>query len=123
MSDKPLILVVDDDQPIRILMQSLLREFGFEPILAGNGAEAIAVANERRPNLILLDKNMPGTSGGEVIRTLREGEAAEVPILILTGDSVDPDEIARLGANGGVQKPFDITALIEQIRATLGISV
>ncbi len=123
MSDKPVILVVDDDQPIRILMQSLLREFGFEPILAGSGAEAIAVANARHPDLILLDKNMPGTSGGDVIRTLREGEGADVPILLLTGDSVDPEEIAQLGANGGVQKPFDITALIEQIRATLGISV
>lgn len=123
MSDKPLILVVDDDQPIRILMQSLLREFGFEPILAANGSEAIAVANERHPDLILLDKNMPGTSGEDVIRALRDGEGADVPILILTGDSVDPDEIARLGANGGVQKPFDIGALIEQIRSTLGISV
>ncbi|HWW61560.1 MAG TPA: response regulator [Thermoanaerobaculia bacterium] len=121
MSDKPVILVVDDDQPIRILMQSLLREFGFDPILAASGAEAIAVATARHPDLILLDKNMPGSSGEDVIRALRAGEGGGVPILILTGDSVDPDEIAQLGANGGVQKPFDISALIEQIRTTLGI--
>ena len=120
MSDKPVILVVDDDQPIRILMQSLLREFGFEPILAGSGAEAVTVASARHPDLILLDKNMPGTSCADVIRALRESEGADVPILILSGDSLEPDELARLGANAGVQKPFDVMALVEQIRGTLG---
>ncbi|HVR39996.1 MAG TPA: response regulator [Thermoanaerobaculia bacterium] len=123
MSARPLILVVDDDQPIRLLMRSLLNEFGFEPILAGNGDEAIEAARTRRPDLMLLDKNMPGTSGEDVIRTLRaEPDCATLPILLLTGDPVDPAELALLGANGWVQKPFDVMALVEKIRATLGIT-
>src|SRR5207253_1967697 len=72
MSEKPVILVVDDDAPILILMQNLLREFGFEPLTAASGNEAIDIARGRRPALVLLDRNMPGMSGEEVIRARTE---------------------------------------------------
>jgi len=118
MPQKPLILVVDDDGPIIILMRSLLKEFGFEPVTAMNGTEAIAAARARRPDLILLDKNMPGMDGTEVIQQLRADPGLDrVPILILSGEPVGPNELQRLGANGAVQKPFDVVALVEQIRA------
>lgn len=117
MNDKPVILVVDDDAPILTLMHNLLREFGFEPLAAGTGSQAIAKARERRPDLILLDKNMPGMSGEDVIRAIRaDEELVEVPVLILSGEPVEPDELAALGANAAVQKPFDVAALIGQIR-------
>jgi CheY-like chemotaxis protein len=121
MSGKPVILVVDDDAPILLLMRSLLREFGFEPITATSGAEAIETARERRPDLVLLDLKMPGMSGDEVIRALRGYVGLDsTPILILSGEPVAPDELVRLGANAAILKPFDVTALVEQIRSHVG---
>lgn len=117
MPDKPTILVVDDDQPIVILMRSLLREFGYEPVTALNGAAALAAARAQRPALILLDKNMPGMSGEEVTAALRaEPEFEQVPILILSGEPMSAAELAAMRADGAVLKPFDLTALLEQIR-------
>lgn len=114
---KPLILVVDDDAPILILMRSLLREFGFEPVAAGSGEQALAEVKKRTPDLILLDRHMPGMNGDEVLRALRsEAGLSEVPVLMLSGEPIDPDEIRRLGATGHVLKPFDVTSLVEQIR-------
>ena len=117
MSSRPLILVVDDDAPILLLMRNLLREFGFEPVAAGTGEQAIAEAQKRTPDLILLDRNMPGMTGDEVLRELRSRDAlSAVPILILSGEPIAPDEIQRLGATGAVLKPFDVPSLVETIR-------
>jgi len=122
MPRKPIILVVDDDAPIITLMRSLLREFGFEPRTATSGAAAIEAARTEPPDLVLLDKNMPGMSGEDVIRALRDDVGLqEVPILLLTGDPVAPQEIAELGANGTVQKPFDLQDLLAQIRNHVGV--
>lgn len=117
MADKPIILVVDDDQPILLLMRNLLNEFGFEPVAAGSGRAALDEARRRTPDLILLDKNMPGMTGEEVMRELRaEPELGDVPVLILSGEPLEPAELADLGANGAVLKPFDLGSLIQTIR-------
>jgi CheY-like chemotaxis protein len=116
-SPRPLILVVDDDQPILLLMRNLLREFGFEPVAAASGEQAIAEARKRTPDLILLDRNMPGMTGDEVLAALRsDDELTSVPILIVSGEPLGPDEVKRLGATGHVLKPFDVPALVETIR-------
>ena len=120
MPEKPVILVVDDDLPILILMRSLLREFGFEPLTAASGNEAIEIARSRQPSLVLLDKHMPGMSGDDVIRALRDDAGmTRLPILILSGEPVSKSELTALRADGAVLKPFDVTALVEQIRAHL----
>jgi DNA-binding response OmpR family regulator len=117
MGEKPLILVVDDDGPILSLMQNLLNQFGFQTVTAATGSQAIEAARKRRPALVLLDKNMPGMKGDEVIRTLRgEPGLDKLPILILSGERLSRAELTELGADGAVQKPFDVTLLIEQIR-------
>ena len=115
MPEKPTILVVDDDLPILTLMRSLLREFGFDAVTAATGQEAIGAARKKLPAVVLLDKNMPGMANDEVIRTLR-AEFGALPILILSGDPVTKSELAALGADGAVQKPFDVSALIAKIR-------
>ena len=117
MSEKPVILVVDDDGPILALMRNLLKEFGFQAVTAETGSEAIDVARQQRPALVLLDKNMPGMTGDQVIRSLR-GEPGfnNLPILILSGERLSPDDLALLGADGAVQKPFDVMQLIQEIR-------
>lgn len=123
MRQKPLILVVDDDAPTLALMRSILSKFGFDSREAGTGWAAVESATRDAPDLVLLDKNMPGMSGSEVIRALRaEPSLRQVPILILSGEPVQPDELHVLGANGAVQKPFDIPALVEQIRVHVGVA-
>lgn len=120
MPDRPVILVVDDDAPILILMRNLLREFGFEPVAAASGTQALEEARRRKPDLVLLDRNMPGMSGDEVLRAMRTDEPlSSVPVLMLTGEPMEPDEIARVGANAAVLKPFDVPALVQMIRSHL----
>ena len=118
MSEKPLILVVDDDPPILLLMRNLLREFGFETLAASSGQQAIDEARKKTPDLVLLDRNMPGMSGDETLRELRAlPEVNDVPVLILSGEPMEPNEIRDLGATDAVLKPFDVPALIQKIRA------
>jgi two-component system response regulator (stage 0 sporulation protein F) len=117
MPERPLILVVDDDAPILLLMRNILREFGFDSITAASGPEAIEQARTHKPSLMLLDRNMPGMTGDEVLRQLRaEAPLAELPVLILSGEPLEPEEIRRIGATGAVLKPFDVPALVEKIR-------
>ncbi|HUP48401.1 MAG TPA: response regulator [Thermoanaerobaculia bacterium] len=120
MPAKPVILVVDDDKPILTLMKNILSEFGFEPRVASTGTAAIEEARATPPDLVLLDMKMPGMSGDQVIAALRRAGVKETPILILSGEPVDPREIARLRVAGAVQKPFDVMALVDQIRQHVG---
>ncbi len=118
MTSKPIILVVDDDAAILALMRALLREFGFEGVTAQSGPRAITEARARRPSLVLIDRNMPGMSGDECIRALRnEPGLEELPILIVSGELVSSAELAALGADGSVLKPFDVSALVAQLRS------
>jgi DNA-binding response OmpR family regulator len=115
---QPTVLVVDDDMPILLLMRSVLREFGFSVATASSGEEALSVVRSEKPALVLVDMNMPGMSGLDVIRALR-AEFDRLPILILSGHPVSKSELERFQADGAVQKPFDLPALIAQIRAHL----
>lgn len=118
MPEKPVILVVDDDAPILLLMRNLLREFGFDPVAADSGPKALEAARNRTPDLILLDRHMPGMNGDEVLQQMRAHDTlANVPVLILSGEPLEPEEIRRLGATGAVLKPFDVPQLVETIRS------
>jgi CheY-like chemotaxis protein len=120
MTAKPIILVVDDDLPILGLMRSLLREFGFEAVTADSGEQAIIEARAQRPSAVLIDHNMPGMTGDELIRTLRSEPGFDrLPILILSGQAVSPAELATLGADGAILKPFDVMALVAQLRSLI----
>ncbi|MEO6259131.1 MAG: response regulator [Thermoanaerobaculia bacterium] len=120
MSGKPTILVVDDDAPILLLMRSVLREFGLDSVTASSGDDALAKARSDRPSLILVDRYMPGMSGDQLIAKLRaEPGLQQVPILMLSGEPLSASEVARVGADGAVLKPFDLGALIAQIRSLI----
>jgi DNA-binding response OmpR family regulator len=104
-------------------MRNVLHEFGFDPRVASTGTAALEAVREKTPDLVLLDKNMPGMSGTEVIHALRkEAGLAHVPVLFLSGEPVEPEEIASLGASGAVMKPFDVIALVERIRMHVGVT-
>lgn len=120
LSDQPVILVVDDDEPILALMRNLLKEFDFRAVTAHDGVQALAAVQQQRPALVLLDKNMPGMSGGEIIRALRSQPGLDrLPILMLTGERLSRSELRSLGADGAILKPFDIPVLLEEIRRHL----
>ena len=120
MASRPRILVVDDDAPILVLMKNLLNEFGFEPVVVPSGKQAIEAARATPPDLMLVDRNMPGMSGDDVVKALRTDGAGRFPILILSGEPLDAKELQRIGVDGAVLKPFDVTALIDEIRSRLG---
>jgi CheY-like chemotaxis protein len=118
MASKPIILVVDDDPPILLLMRTLLREFGFEAVTAESGGQALAEARARRPSAVLLDRNMPGMTGDDLIRALRKEPGLDhLPILVVSGQAVSSAELASLGADGALLKPFDVPVLIAQLRS------
>jgi len=113
------ILVVDDDpQIIRFLKRGLAYK-GYAVATAGNGAEALARARERQPDLVILDVMMPGIDGIEVSKRLRQ--AGSVPILMLTARGTVVDRVTGLesGADDYLVKPFAFDELLARIRALL----
>lgn len=113
------ILVVDDEPQIRRVLRSTLTSHGYVIIEAKNGEEAIELARKSKPDLILLDVNMPGISGIETCREIRRGSQA--PIIMLTVRSAERDKVLALdaGADDYVTKPFGIEELLARIRAAL----
>jgi DNA-binding NarL/FixJ family response regulator len=113
------ILVVDDDPGAGEAMSSLLESAGLETRLAASGEEALAVAGDERPETVLLDVRLPGVSGYEVLRELRDRLGEELPIMFVSGERVEPfDRVAGLllGADDYLVKPFAPDELIARVR-------
>lgn len=119
MTIDPLLLVVDDEAGILRLMKLELSAQGFRVITASNGEAAITLAEEHRPDAILLDVMMPGVSGIEVMRRLRE--RSNVPVLLVTAKDKDTDKVRglELGADDYIVKPFNPDELGARVRAVL----
>jgi CheY-like chemotaxis protein len=115
-----LILVVEDEAPIRELLVALLRTHGHRTSAAANGALALARVGEERPDLVLADVMMPVLSGLELCRRLKADPAtAAVPVLLMS--AVDARYVDGAGADGFVPKPFELDqleALIDRWLAT-----
>lgn len=109
------IIIADDDPLVGELARDVLIAAGHGAGLVPNGADALAVIKARRPDMVILDCNMPDVSGVNVVRQLRQMmEFAELPILMLTGRRSEADEeLARFaGANDYMRKPFDPEELV-----------
>jgi len=113
------ILVVDDDPEILSLLKRGLSYEGYAVETAGNGAEALAKAREKEPDLVVLDVMMPEMDGVEVAQRLRQ--AGDVPILMLTAKGTVADRVAGLdgGADDYLVKPFAFDELLARVRALL----
>jgi two-component system, OmpR family, KDP operon response regulator KdpE len=113
------ILVVDDEPQIRRVLQTTLSSNGYDVLEAKNGKEAIITVFRERPDLILLDANMPGMSGFEACRKLRL--SFDGPIIMVTVRDEEQDKVVAFdsGADDYVVKPFGVSELLARIRAAL----
>jgi two-component system, OmpR family, KDP operon response regulator KdpE len=113
------ILVVDDEPQIRRVMRATLSAEGYTIVEARNGLEALEKVRSERPDLVILDLNMPNMDGLEACREIRS--SSKVPIIMLTVRSAEKDKVRALdaGADDYVVKPFGIQELLARIRAAL----
>jgi two-component system, OmpR family, KDP operon response regulator KdpE len=113
------ILVVDDEPQIRRVMRATLSAEGYTIVEARNGLEALEKVRSERPDLVILDLNMPNMDGIEACREIRS--SSKVPIIMLTVRSAEKDKVRALdaGADDYVVKPFGIQELLARIRAAL----
>lgn len=120
---RPVVLVAEDDEDILEMVVFDLEDEGYEVLTARDGDAAIALALERRPDLVLLDVAMPGLDGYEVTRRLRaEKSTSGTPVVLLTARAQVRDVILgfEAGANDYVTKPFRPEELRTRLQAALG---
>jgi CheY-like chemotaxis protein len=116
------ILVVDDNRDNMELMQYLLKAFGYEPLGAASGAEAVCVAREERPDLILMDIRMPEMDGYEATETIkREPTLQGCPVVAVTAFAMvgDQTRILSSGFEGYISKPIAPETFVAQVEAFL----
>lgn len=118
--EQPFILIAEDEPNIASFAKMYLEAAGFRVDIAGRGDVALERIEAERPDLLLLDLNLPGVDGFEVTRRIRQGGGA-MPILMLTArdDAVDKVVGLELGADDYVTKPFDPRELVARVRAVL----
>lgn len=119
---KQKILVVDDEPDLVELVKDVLERNDYSVISAGNADLAIKKVRESKPDLIILDLNLPGIGGIEVCRILkRDKETSSIPIVMLTVKSAEIDKIAGLeaGADDYITKPFSTGELVARVKAVL----
>ena len=122
MSKKNRILIAEDEDALRTLLKYNLEKEGYEVIEAADGDEALKHLNERLPDILLVDWMMPGVSGIEVCRHVRQKpESRGLPIIMLTARGEESDRIRGLdmGADDYLIKPFAITELLARVRAVM----
>jgi two-component system, OmpR family, response regulator RegX3 len=118
-SQRPTILLVEDERAITEPLAEALEREGFNAALAGTAADAMQTARSREPDLVLLDIGLPDGSGLDVCRELRRD--SRVPIIMLTARGSEADRVAglELGADDYIVKPFSAREVVARVRAVL----
>lgn len=116
--NKPLILVVEDDPPVRNLITTTLKTNDYRYLVAANGGTAVLEASSHNPDIILLDLGLPDMDGVQVIRNIRSW--SNLPIIVISARSEDNDKIEALdaGADDYLTKPFSVEELLARLRVT-----
>ena len=117
--NKPLILIVEDDPPIRNLISVALESHEYRHLTAANAAAAVMEASSHNPDILLLDLGLPDMDGMDVIRKIRSW--SNMPIIVISVRSDDSDKIEALdaGADDYLTKPFSVDELLARLRVTL----
>lgn len=116
------VLIVDDEQDLRRLLGYFLKKEGYEVLEAATGEEALNLAREDPPDLIILDLMLPGIDGIEVCRLLKRNESTvSIPIIMLTAKGAEADIVKGLetGADDYVPKPFSTAVLVARVKSLL----
>jgi two-component system phosphate regulon response regulator PhoB len=119
---KPLVLLVEDEADLVTLLRYNLEKDGFRTLSAADGEEALLLATEQGPSIVLLDWMLPLMSGIEVCRQLRRNpKTRDIPIIMLTARGEESDKVRGLnsGADDYIAKPFSPTELVARMRAVL----
>lgn len=113
------VLIIEDEQKIARLVRLYLEEAGFEVIMVYDGTQAVPAYRHERPDLVILDLNLPGVDGLDVCRLIRR--ESDVPIIMLTARSDEADRLIglELGADDYVVKPFSPREVVARVRAVL----
>ena len=119
------IMLVDDEPHVLEVLRVTLEDLGFRLIEAADGPSALSLAKDESPDLIVLDVMLPDMSGLEVCRTLKSGDGASTPIIMLTARSGDEDAKAGLeaGADRYLTKPFSPLTLMTEVVKLLNIEL
>ena len=116
------VLVVDDDPSMRKVLQRRVEMWGYTVLSAGDGAEALRLAQERTPDLILLDVMMPGLDGLEVCRQLTRGPSTrQIPVILISAKAsqISGEEVEASGAFASLQKPYDPSDLLARMQEAM----
>jgi two-component system KDP operon response regulator KdpE len=115
----PVILVVEDDTPVRNLIVTTLKTHEYRFLTAQNGAEAVMMASSHNPAVVFLDLGLPDMDGIDVIRQIRSW--SNMPIIVISARSDDADKIEALdaGADDYLTKPFSVDELLARLRVTI----
>ncbi len=118
--NKPLVLVADDEPSMRANIMEILADEGLDFLEAENGQQAVEIASEKKPNMVLLDIKMPEMTGMGALKRIKK-LSPEIPVIVFTafGTSERPIEAMKLGAFDYIEKPFDIEEFILVIRRAL----
>jgi EAL domain-containing protein (putative c-di-GMP-specific phosphodiesterase class I)/CheY-like chemotaxis protein len=122
MSERPVVLIADDNEDVVLLLRTYLRPLNCEILIAGDGEEALAMAQACLPDLVLLDVMMPKRSGWEVCQALKGVQrTAGIPVVLVTGRGDVKDRLTGLqvGADDYLVKPFDRNEVVKRIQALL----
>ena len=117
--NKPMILVVEDDIPVRNLMVTTLKTHNYRYLTAEKGSEAVLLASSHNPDVVFLDLGLPDMDGMNVIRQIRSW--SNMPIIVISARSEDQDKIDALdaGADDYLTKPFSVEELLARLRVTV----
>jgi len=116
------VLAVDDQEDNRRILRDLLTSAGFEVVEAATGEEAVTVAESQRPDLILMDIQLPGIDGYEATRRIKANPALRaIPLIVVTSYALSGDEAKAMaaGADAYVSKPFSPRALLAKVKQYL----
>ena len=125
MAEKKKILIIEDEESIRKVLEFRLKGYGFNVVCAGDGDEGLDKAKCEKPDVIILDLILPKKQGEEICKEIRkDADISKTPIIMLTAKGSDVDRIIGrvIGADRYISKPFDMDELLKQINILAGIT-